>query len=143
VIPEVFNELIRIEGAVIFLSALFFIPALRPSTHPRTEINSRSNGLFHGHHHLELGMKTRERGAVKTLWLANCYSPMIPRPASICDAPSGPTSERESLPTTLHEGTARHLFPYYQIAFVYLLEWCARRDSNSRPDLPMRFSLTV
>jgi len=40
-----------------------------------------------------------------------------------CDAPSGPTSERESLPTTLHEGTARHTYlRIIQIALLYLLE---------------------
>ena len=67
--------------------------------------------LFHGHHHLELGMKTRERGAVKLCGWRTVISPMIPRPASIWgDAPSGPASERESLPTTLHEGTARHTY---------------------------------
>jgi len=39
--------------------------------------------LFHGHHHLELGMKTRERGAVKLCGWRTVISPMIPRPASI------------------------------------------------------------
>lgn len=51
----------------MILSKRLSIPAFQPSTHPRTEINSRSNGLFRAHDHRELGMKTGERGAVKLL----------------------------------------------------------------------------
>ena len=46
----------------MILSERLFIPAFQPSTHPRTEINSRSNGLFHAHDHRQLGMVGMEIG---------------------------------------------------------------------------------
>jgi hypothetical protein len=89
------------------------------------------------------------------LWLVNCYfahdSLRFPALLTFCDAPSGrsfhfmgtlarllgpgsvhsvvgESGQRESLQTTLHEGTARHTHPFpctIQIAFVLLAEkWC-------------------
>ena len=51
----------------MILSKRLFISAFQPSTYSRTEINSRSNGLFHAHDHRQLGMEIGERGAVKLL----------------------------------------------------------------------------
>ena len=51
----------------MILSKRLFISAFQPSTYSRTEINSRSNGLFHAHDHRQLGMQIGECGAVKLL----------------------------------------------------------------------------
>ena len=50
------------------------------------------------------------------------FRPCFPAQLVFCDAPSGPTSERESLPTTLHEGTARHT--YFSVLFKSLCFIC-------------------
>ena len=50
---------------------------------------------------------------------------MIPRPAGILRCAIRPNfSERESLPTTLHEGTARHTYSpvLFKSPLFYLLE---------------------
>src|SRR6266480_767994 len=72
------------------------------------------------------------------LWLTNCYFAHDSPPCwAFCDAPAGPTSERESLPTTLHAGTATHLFPcIIQIArslLFYLLRSGAPGETRT-PD---------
>jgi len=66
------------------------------------------------------------------LWLANCYFAHA-SPPCWHSGMSGPTSERESLPTTLHEGTARHT--YFPVLFKSPLFYYGApgRDSNSRP----------
>src|SRR6266478_8355807 len=72
--------------------------------------------------------------------------PCFPALLAFCDTPSGPTSERESLPTTLHEGTARHT--YFPVLFksplFYLLEVVRpERLELPAPICQCRFSLTV